>query len=106
VSLSLRVGLSAYIDLHIEKYLRTLVGRKGVEDALQRLDQLTQEEARMTAIEVMEITRDIDDKVKDVKDKVWKASMRELCEGRRSRRKCAERRQLRAGRPSRSRFSH
>ncbi|KAH9009930.1 hypothetical protein EDB83DRAFT_2273005, partial [Lactarius deliciosus] len=47
-----------------------LVGRKDVEDALRRLDALTQEEARMAAAEVLMISRGIDDKVKDVDDKV------------------------------------
>ncbi|KAH9009288.1 hypothetical protein EDB85DRAFT_2283011, partial [Lactarius pseudohatsudake] len=51
-------------------YLKKLIGRKDVEDALQRLDALTQEEARMAAVEVLMITRGIDDKVKDVGDKV------------------------------------
>ncbi|KAI9430822.1 hypothetical protein H4582DRAFT_1350532 [Lactarius indigo] len=51
-------------------YLKKLVGRKDVEDALQRLDALTQEEARMAAAEVLTITRSIDDKVKDVDGKV------------------------------------
>ncbi|KAH9012835.1 hypothetical protein EDB83DRAFT_323115 [Lactarius deliciosus] len=43
-------------------YLKKLVGRKDVEDALQRLDALTQEEARMAAAEALTITRSIDDK--------------------------------------------
>ncbi|KAI9447183.1 hypothetical protein BJY52DRAFT_1228423 [Lactarius psammicola] len=51
-------------------YLKKLIGRKDVEDALQRLDALTQEEARMAAAEALTITRGIDDKVKDVNDKV------------------------------------
>ncbi|KAI9435893.1 hypothetical protein BJY52DRAFT_1218030 [Lactarius psammicola] len=46
----------------MKKYLKKLIGRKDVEDALQRLDQLTQEEARMAAAEVLTITRGIDDK--------------------------------------------
>ena len=41
-----------------------------VEDALQRLDKLTQEEARMAAVEALTITRGIDDKVKDVNEKL------------------------------------
>ncbi|KAI9429697.1 hypothetical protein H4582DRAFT_2134410, partial [Lactarius indigo] len=52
------------------KYLKKLVGRKEVEDALQRLDALTQEEARMAAAETLAITRGIDDRVKDIDDKV------------------------------------
>jgi hypothetical protein len=47
-----------------------LVGWKDVEDALQRLDKLTQEESRMAAAEALKITRDIDDKVNDLGDKV------------------------------------
>ncbi|KAH9170748.1 hypothetical protein EDB89DRAFT_2243945 [Lactarius sanguifluus] len=55
---------------HAEAYLKKLVGRKDVEDALRRLDALTQEEARMAAAEVLTISRGIDDKVKEVDDKV------------------------------------
>ncbi|KAH9013803.1 hypothetical protein EDB83DRAFT_2184415, partial [Lactarius deliciosus] len=51
-------------------YLKKLIGRKDVEDALQRLDALTQEEARMAAAEALTITRGIDDKVKDMYEKV------------------------------------
>ncbi|KAH9062652.1 hypothetical protein EDB83DRAFT_847614 [Lactarius deliciosus] len=51
-------------------YLMKLIGRKDVEDALQRLDALTQEEVRMAAAEALTFTRGIDDRVKDVDDKV------------------------------------
>ncbi|KAH9009922.1 hypothetical protein EDB83DRAFT_2531008 [Lactarius deliciosus] len=51
-------------------YLKKLVGRKDVEGALQRLDALTQEEARMAAAEALTITRGIDDKVKDMHERV------------------------------------
>ncbi|KAH8983359.1 hypothetical protein EDB92DRAFT_1578930 [Lactarius akahatsu] len=50
-----------------KKYLKRLIGRKEVEDALQRLDALTQEEARMAAAEALAITRNIDDNVKDLR---------------------------------------
>jgi len=70
MSMSFHVDISPKVDFHAEKYLKKLVGRKDVEDALQRLDQLTQEEARMAAIEALMITRSIDDKVKDVDGKV------------------------------------
>ena len=69
-SMSFPVDTYAKIDLHAEAYLKKLIGRKDVEDALQRLDALTQEEARMAAAEVLTITRGIDDKVKDVGNKV------------------------------------
>ena len=51
---------------HVEKYLKKFSGRNDVEDAFQRLDRLTPEEALMAAAETMTITRDIDDTVKDV----------------------------------------
>ena len=47
-----------------------MVGRRDVEDALQRLDQLTQEEARMAASELLKITRGIESKVDSVDDQV------------------------------------
>ncbi|KAI9430835.1 hypothetical protein H4582DRAFT_2133404, partial [Lactarius indigo] len=50
-----------------KKYLKKLIGRTDVEDALQRLDMLTQEEARMAAAEALSITRGIDDKVMDLR---------------------------------------
>ncbi|KAH9170736.1 hypothetical protein EDB89DRAFT_2071643 [Lactarius sanguifluus] len=62
--------MSPKIDLHAEKYLKKLVGRKEVEDALQRLDVLTQEEARMAAVEALSVTRNIDDRVKGVDERV------------------------------------
>ncbi|KAH8977721.1 hypothetical protein EDB92DRAFT_2108475 [Lactarius akahatsu] len=52
------------------RYLKKLIGRKDVEDALQRLDQLTQEEARMASVEALTITRGIDERVRSVENKV------------------------------------
>ena len=46
MSISFHVNTSAKINPHTEKYLKKLIGRKDIEDALRRLDQLTQEEAR------------------------------------------------------------
>ncbi|KAI9432763.1 hypothetical protein H4582DRAFT_2061576 [Lactarius indigo] len=54
------------IEYYAEKYLKKLIGRNDVEDALQRLDRLTQEEARMAAVEALTMTRGIDDKVDGV----------------------------------------
>jgi archaellum component FlaC len=47
-----------------------LLGRKDVEDALRRLDKLTQEEARMATAESLTVTRGIDDKVKDIDERL------------------------------------
>ena len=70
ISMCFLVDISPQIDLHTEKYLKKLVGRKDIEDALLRLDKLTQEEARMAAAEALKIARGIDNKVNDVDDKV------------------------------------
>ena len=43
---------------------------KDLEDALQRLDKLTREEAIMVAAEGLTITREISDKVEGVDDKI------------------------------------
>ena len=60
-----------------EKFLRKLAGTADLEDALKKLDRLTQEEARMANAEVLRIAHDIrsgvkvvDGKVEEVVDKV------------------------------------
>ena len=65
-----RVNISTKVDLRAEKFFKKLVGRKDVEDALQRLDELTQEEARMAAAETLAITRGVDEKLQSVDKKV------------------------------------
>ena len=69
-SMPFPIDIYPKIDLYSEKYLKKLLGMKDVEDALQRLDQLTQEEARMAAAESLTITRGIDEKVKVVDEKL------------------------------------
>ena len=60
-------NVSSEADLHtVEKFLKKLSGRNDVDDAFQRLDKLTPEEALMAAAETMVMTRDIDNTVKDV----------------------------------------
>ena len=53
-------------DLYSEKFLKKLVGRTDIEDALRRLDRLTQEEALMAAAQILNLTHTIDNKVTDV----------------------------------------
>jgi len=43
-------------EIRLEKYLKKLLGRNDVEDALKRLDKLTQEEARTTTAEVLKVS--------------------------------------------------
>ncbi|KAH9167839.1 hypothetical protein EDB89DRAFT_1646827 [Lactarius sanguifluus] len=49
-----------------KKYLKKLAGRTDIEDALKRLDNLTQEEARMAIAQVLRLVHGIDFKVKTV----------------------------------------
>ncbi|KAH9016970.1 hypothetical protein EDB84DRAFT_708109 [Lactarius hengduanensis] len=53
-----------------KKFLKKLVGRKDVEDALKRLDKLTQEEARMAAAHILRLTHSVEYTIKDVDNKV------------------------------------
>jgi hypothetical protein len=63
-----------------EKYLKKLIGRRDVEDALIRLDRLTQEEAWKATAQVLKVThrvniveeqvKGVDVRVKEVDDKV------------------------------------
>ena len=53
-----------------EKYLKKLIGRTDMEDALKRLDKLTQEEARMAATANLKVTHAVDKRVEGVADTV------------------------------------
>ena len=53
-----------------EKFFRKLAGMTDLEDALKKLDRLTQEEARIANAEVLRIAHSIRDEVKIVDGKV------------------------------------
>ena len=54
----------SYLDLLLaEKFLRKLLGKNEIEDALKRLDAFTQEEARIVTAEVLKVTHRVDDKM-------------------------------------------
>jgi hypothetical protein len=53
-----------------EKYGKRLIGRTDMEDALQRLDKLTQEEARMAAVENLKATHTVDERVRGIANTV------------------------------------
>ena len=53
-----------------EKYVKTLIGKTEMEDALKRLDKLTQEEARMAAAQNLKATHAVDQRVERVADTV------------------------------------
>ena len=53
-----------------EKYVKKLIGRRDLEDALSRLDRLTQEEAWMAIAQVLKVTHRVEDGVKTVGEQV------------------------------------
>ena len=53
-----------------EKYMKKLIGRTEIKDALKRLDKLTQEEARMAAAQNLKATNNVDKRVEGVADMV------------------------------------
>jgi hypothetical protein len=53
-----------------ERYLKKLVGRTDIEDALQRLDKLTHEEAVMATAQILKLAHRVDDKVTGVGNRV------------------------------------
>ena len=54
----------------LEKYLRKLIGRRDIEDALKSLDKLTQEVARMFAAEVLRTSHVVDQRVETSDDRI------------------------------------
>ena len=55
---------------YLGKYVKRLIGRTDIEDALGRLDRLTQDEVRMAAAQGLKATHEVDDKVQGVGTKV------------------------------------
>ncbi|KAI0261189.1 hypothetical protein BGY98DRAFT_1182447, partial [Russula aff. rugulosa BPL654] len=54
----------------IKKYGKRLIGKTDMEDALKKLDMLTQDEARMAIAENLRATHAVDDRVANVDNKV------------------------------------
>ena len=50
--------------------MRKLVGNTEIQDSLQKLDRLTQEEAWMASVELLNVTHDVDAKVIGINDRV------------------------------------
>jgi hypothetical protein len=58
--------LSIFVEQRVEKFLRKLTGMTDLEDALKKLDRLTQEEARMSLAVILKITYNARDYVDDI----------------------------------------
>jgi hypothetical protein len=59
--------MSRLINPSSERYLKKLAGRTDIEDALQRLDKLTHEEAMMATAQVLKFAHRVDDKITGVR---------------------------------------
>jgi hypothetical protein len=59
--------------------MKKLIGNNDIEDALKRLDRLTQEEARMASAQLLEITNAIDGEVRGIADNVLVVDDRVAC---------------------------
>ena len=62
--------MSRLIKGCLEKIGKRLIGRTDMEDALKRLDMLTQNEARMATAEVLRATHTIDGRVLALDDRL------------------------------------
>ena len=63
-------SISASTERLSERFGKRLIGRTDMEDALKRLDKLTQEETRMTTAEVLRTAHAIDERVRGVNEQV------------------------------------
>ena len=59
------------LTFYAEQYAKKLFGIRRVEDAFQRLDKFTQEEARMAAAENLTIAHRIDANVSLINQGLW-----------------------------------
>jgi hypothetical protein len=64
------MSVSPVTELCSETYVKRLIGKTDLEDALKKLDKLTQEEARMTIAENLRATHAVDERVLSVDDRV------------------------------------
>ena len=47
-------------ERHLKMFFNKLIGRKGIEDALSKLDRLTREEVNMAAVQILKVACHID----------------------------------------------
>jgi hypothetical protein len=68
ISESFSTNVLRLTDRCLEKYGKKLIGRTDMEDALKKLDKLTQEEARMAVAQSLKATHNVDERVRGVAD--------------------------------------
>ena len=64
------MSMSPLTERCSEKYGKKLIGRTDMEDALKRLDKLTQEEARMAIAQNLKATYTVDERLRGVAETV------------------------------------
>ena len=64
------MGVSPATEGCLEKYGKRLIEKTDMEDALKKLDDLTQEEARMMIAENLRATHAVDESVRGVTERV------------------------------------
>jgi archaellum component FlaC len=62
--------IEPFSEKYLKKLVKKLIGNNDMEDALKRLDRLTQEEARMASAKLLEITTAIDSEVREIAENV------------------------------------
>ena len=77
MSMTFKADLSAKVDYCAEKRLKELAGKNDLKEAIQELDKLTEDEARMASIEIWKIAHgthsrleDVDEQVEDMHKKI------------------------------------
>ena len=68
ISESFSTNMLRLTERFLEKYGKKLIGRTDMEDALKKLDKLTQEEARMAVAQSLKVTHTVDERVRGVAD--------------------------------------
>jgi archaellum component FlaC len=62
--------IEPFSEKYVKKLMKKLIGNNDIEDALKRLDRLTQEEARMASAQLIETADKIANNVLDVDHRV------------------------------------
>ena len=73
--------IEPFSEKYLKKVIKKLVGKNEIEDALKRLDRLTQEEALMASAQLMETADNIANNVLDVDERVAGVDDRVVCVG-------------------------
>jgi archaellum component FlaC len=60
--------IEPFSEKYLKKLIKKLTGNNEIEDALKRLDRLTQEEARMVSAQLLKVTNTIDNRVEEIAD--------------------------------------